>query len=60
VVVVEFSCFVWAMVVWDSVDIDIKNTMGNYFEVAAGAKEPNSADSIRWDRLHVQVINPPF
>ncbi|KAL4714174.1 hypothetical protein ACJJTC_008528 [Scirpophaga incertulas] len=54
VVIVEFSCFVWAMVVWDSVDIDVRNAMSSYFDVAAGDKNPNSADSIRWDRLHIQ------
>ncbi|XP_028178650.1 23 kDa integral membrane protein-like [Ostrinia nubilalis] len=54
VVVVEFSCFVWAMVVWDSVDIDIKNSMTGYFNQMLAANQPESADAIRWDRLHVK------
>ncbi|RVE45856.1 hypothetical protein evm_009455 [Chilo suppressalis] len=54
VVAVQFSCFVWAMVVWDSVDIDIKNSMTSFFDVANEVNNPNSPESIRWDRLHVQ------
>ncbi|KOB64077.1 Tetraspanin-3 [Operophtera brumata] len=36
VVIVEFSCFVWAMVVWDNIDIDIKTTMSAYFAQSTG------------------------
>lgn len=54
VVVIEFSCFVWAMVVWDNTEIDIKTTMTSYFAQTTAAKDPNSADAIRWDRIHVR------
>lgn len=58
-VIIEFSCFVWAMVVWDNIEIDIKTTMSSYFAVSTGAAmEPNSVDAIRWDRLHVKVNIP--
>ncbi|KAM3961770.1 23 kDa integral membrane protein [Aphomia sociella] len=53
VVVIEFSCFVWAMVVWDNIEIDIKSTMTGYFAQTA-MTESNSADTIRWDRLHLK------
>ncbi|XP_022120104.1 23 kDa integral membrane protein [Pieris rapae] len=52
VVVIEFVCFVWAMVVWDNIEIDIKTTMTAYF-LETSTKETNP-DSIRWDRLHVK------
>ncbi|CAG9095885.1 unnamed protein product [Plutella xylostella] len=55
VVIVEFSCFVWAMVVWENVEIDIKTTMSEYFAETARNKAPNSPDAIRWDKLHVQM-----
>ncbi|CAG5011729.1 unnamed protein product [Parnassius apollo] len=54
VVVIEFSCFVWAMVEWDNIEIDIKSTMMNYFMETSERKDPNSADSLRWDKLHVK------
>lgn len=54
VVIIEFSCFVWAMVVWDNIEIDIKTTMTSYFMLTSENKETNS-DSVRWDRLHVKV-----
>lgn len=54
VVIIEFSCFVWAMVVWDNIEIDIKTTMTSYFMLTGENKETNS-DSVRWDRLHVKV-----
>ncbi|XP_068629961.1 tetraspanin-9-like [Battus philenor] len=54
VVVIEFSCFVWAMVVWDNIEIDIKSTMTNYFMETDIIKDPNSPDSLRWDKLHVK------
>ncbi|XP_013190005.2 23 kDa integral membrane protein [Amyelois transitella] len=54
VVVIEFSCFVWAMVVWDNIEIDITSTMSSYFKLTTDLKDPNSADAIRWDRLHVR------
>ncbi|XP_045445996.1 23 kDa integral membrane protein-like [Melitaea cinxia] len=53
VVIIEFSCFVWAMVVWDNIEIDIKTTMTSYFMLTGENKETNS-DSVRWDRLHVK------
>ncbi|XP_041977748.1 23 kDa integral membrane protein-like [Aricia agestis] len=53
VVVIEFSCFVWAMVVWDNIEIDIKTTMTDYFLYTSENKE-TSIDSVRWDRLHVK------
>ncbi|XP_030034449.1 leukocyte surface antigen CD53 [Manduca sexta] len=53
VVAIEFSCFVWAMVVWDNVEIDVKTTMTQYFEDTKGS-EPNSAEAVRWDRLQVK------
>ncbi|CAG9585774.1 unnamed protein product [Danaus chrysippus] len=53
VVVIEFACFVWAMVVWDNVEIDIKTTMTSYFMMSNASKETNT-DSVRWDRLHVK------
>lgn len=55
VVIVEFSCFVWAMVVWDNIELDIKSAMTSYFTMTSDNKEPNSMDALRWDRLHVQV-----
>ncbi|KOB72532.1 Tetraspanin-3, partial [Operophtera brumata] len=55
VVIVEFSCFVWAMVVWDNIDIDIKTTMSAYFAQSTGVGvERTSVDAVRWDRLHVK------
>lgn len=53
VVIIEFTCFVWAMVVWDNVEIDVKTTMTQFFEDTRGA-DANSADSLKWDRLHVK------
>ncbi|XP_072943894.1 23 kDa integral membrane protein-like [Epargyreus clarus] len=53
VVVIEFTCFVWAMVVWDNIEIDIKTTMTSYFEESHGGGDPTS-DTVRWDRLHVK------
>ncbi|XP_045491839.1 23 kDa integral membrane protein-like [Colias croceus] len=53
VVVIEFACFVWAMVVWDNIEIDIKTTMTTYFMDTIDIKEANT-DTIRWDRLHVK------
>ncbi|VVC95349.1 23 kDa integral membrane protein-like [Leptidea sinapis] len=53
VVVIEFACFVWAMVVWDNIEIDIKTAMTSYFVETNYNKETNS-DTIRWDRLHVK------
>ncbi|CAH2086819.1 unnamed protein product [Euphydryas editha] len=53
VVIIEFSCFVWAMVVWDNIEIDIKTTMTSYFMLTGENKDTNS-DSVRWDRLHVK------
>ncbi|XP_047528175.1 23 kDa integral membrane protein-like [Vanessa atalanta] len=53
VVIIEFSCFVWAMVVWDNIEIDITTTMTSYFMLSSENKETN-ADSVRWDRLHVK------
>ncbi|CAH2217322.1 jg5632 [Pararge aegeria aegeria] len=53
IVVIEFSCFVWAMVVWDNIEIDIKTTMTSYFLLTKENKEA-SVDSVRWDRLHVK------
>ncbi|XP_026329673.1 23 kDa integral membrane protein-like isoform X2 [Hyposmocoma kahamanoa] len=54
VVVTEFACFVWAMVVWDNIEVDIKPTMTDYFAATVAKKDPNSADAVRWDRLHVK------
>ncbi|CAB3234654.1 unnamed protein product [Arctia plantaginis] len=54
VVVIEFSCFVWAMVVWDNIEIDIKSTIMRYFETSLANTDPNSVDMIRWDRLQVK------
>ncbi|XP_059060689.1 23 kDa integral membrane protein-like [Achroia grisella] len=54
VVIIEFSCFVWAMVVWDNMEIDIKSTMTNYFAESIATEDPNSAATIRWDNLHVK------
>ncbi|XP_034839740.1 23 kDa integral membrane protein-like [Maniola hyperantus] len=53
IVVIEFSCFVWAMVVWDNIEIDIKTTMTSYFLLTTENKDA-SADNIRWDRLHMK------
>ena len=61
--VIEFSCFVWAMVVWDNVEIDIKSTIMHYFEHALENTDSTSVDTIRWDRLQVKVrlfSNPPY
>ncbi|XP_045542842.1 23 kDa integral membrane protein [Papilio machaon] len=54
VVVIEFSCFVWAMVVWDNAEIEIRSTMTNYFMLTSKIEDPNSVDSLRWDKLQVQ------
>ncbi|KAJ2952541.1 hypothetical protein O0L34_g6861 [Tuta absoluta] len=54
VVVVEFAVFVWAMVEWDNIEIDIKTTMTNYFMDTVTQKQPNTPDAVRWDRLHVK------
>lgn len=43
------------MVVWDNIEIDIKLTMTDYFAAIIAAKDPNSADAVRWDKLHVKV-----
>ncbi|KAI8435302.1 hypothetical protein MSG28_003633 [Choristoneura fumiferana] len=53
VVVVEFSCFVWAMVVWDNVELDIKSTMTTYLQYTVDSKDTNSIESLRWDKLHI-------
>lgn len=45
----------WAMVVWDNIEIDVKTTMTSYFMQTTENKEPNSVDAVRWDRLHVKV-----
>lgn len=55
VVVIEFGCFVWALVVWDNVELDIKSNMMQYFISTMQEKEPNSVNALRWDRLHVQM-----
>lgn len=55
VVVIEFACFVWAMVVWDNMEIDITTNMQSYFKQMIENTEHNNIDSIRWDRLHVRV-----
>lgn len=44
------------MVVWDNVEVDIKPTMTEYFAVTVANKDPNSADAVRWDKLHVKVF----
>lgn len=54
VVVIEFSCFVWAMVVWDNVEIDIKSTIMHYFEQSLANTDATAVDTIRWDRLQVK------
>lgn len=54
VVVAEFSCFVWAMVVWDNVEIDIKSTILQYFEHTIANTETTLVDNIRWDKLQVK------
>ncbi|KAJ0180310.1 hypothetical protein K1T71_003714 [Dendrolimus kikuchii] len=54
VVVIEFSCFVWAMVVWDNMEIDITTNMQSYFKQMIENTDNNNVDSIRWDRLHVR------
>ncbi|XP_049866813.1 23 kDa integral membrane protein-like isoform X2 [Pectinophora gossypiella] len=54
VVVIEFAVFVWAMVEWDNIEIDVKTTMTSYFMETNVNKQPNSADAVRWDRLHFE------
>ncbi|XP_063378600.1 23 kDa integral membrane protein-like [Cydia fagiglandana] len=52
VVVIEFACFVWAMVVWDGVDLEIKTNMASYLQYTLENKEDSSYDFLRWDKLH--------
>ncbi|XP_035436701.2 23 kDa integral membrane protein-like [Spodoptera frugiperda] len=54
VVAIEFSCFVWAMVVWDNVEIDIKSTLSHYFEHTLTKTDTTDVDVIRWDRIQVK------
>jgi hypothetical protein len=43
------------MVVWDSVDLEIKANMASYLQATLENKETGSYESLRWDKLHKDV-----